>query len=155
MELFNKKIFDSDKIFDVIIVILMCVFTIIIILPIWNIVVNSFSSSSAIAEGKSVFWPKGFTFDNYKAVFNDSSITRAFFISVSKTVVGVIGHVFLFNDGIWIEQEIFKRKKVIYCYGDNNHVFWRRNNSFLSAYKTIGTFKLILGIYNSSTAKLL
>lgn len=95
MELFrNKKFSDSEKIFDIIIIILLSAFAVIIVLPIWNIVVNSFSDASAIAVGKSIFWPKGFTLDNYKAVFNDSSITRSFFISVSKTVIGVIGHVF-------------------------------------------------------------
>ena len=96
METLNKKgkAFNSDKVFNTVIIVFLCIFSAIIIMPIWNIVVNSFSDAFAIANGDSIFWPKGFTLDNYKAVFNDSSIINAFFISVSKTVIGVIGHVF-------------------------------------------------------------
>lgn len=53
----KKKIFSGDKVFDVINVILLVLVTAIVVLPLWNVVVNSFSSSAAVASGKSVFWP--------------------------------------------------------------------------------------------------
>ena len=56
--------------------------------------VNSFSSGEAVAAGRSVFWPAEFSTANYKAVFSDDSIWMAFVISVLKTVIGVVCHVF-------------------------------------------------------------
>lgn len=89
----KKKVLSGDRVFDTVNVILLVIITAIIILPLWNVVVNSFSSASAVANGDSVFWPKEFSVDNYRAVFQDSSIWLAFLISVLKTVLGVICHV--------------------------------------------------------------
>lgn len=68
--------------------------TCIIVFPLWNVVVNSFSSATAVASGKSIFWPADFSTANYKAVFSDTSIWNAFLISVLKTLIGVVCHVF-------------------------------------------------------------
>ena len=61
-------------------------------MPIWNILVSSVSSSSGLAGKGLVLWPKGFTLENYRKVFSDSSIPRAFLISVLKTVIGASTH---------------------------------------------------------------
>lgn len=84
----------GDKTFNVINKVLLFIMALIIVFPIWNVVVNSFSSSTAIANGSSIFWPTEFSFANYQAVFNDSSIWLAFLVSVFKTVIGVLCHVF-------------------------------------------------------------
>lgn len=84
----------DSKIFDTINIILLVVFTIIIVVPLWNVVVSSFSSGRALAEGGFIFWPKELSLENYQAVFRDTDIWQAFFISVAKTVIGVITHVF-------------------------------------------------------------
>ncbi|MBO5033375.1 MAG: carbohydrate ABC transporter permease [Lachnospiraceae bacterium] len=73
--------------------ILLTIVTCLIIFPLWNVVVNSFSSAAAVASGESIFWPAEFSVANYKAVFSDSSIWNAFAISVLKTVIGVVCHV--------------------------------------------------------------
>lgn len=88
-----KKDIDS-RIFDTVNVTLLLIFSIIIIVPLWNVIVSSFSSGRSLAEGGFIFWPKEFSLENYEAVFRDSSIWQSFFISVAKTVVGVITHVF-------------------------------------------------------------
>ncbi|MDR9853522.1 carbohydrate ABC transporter permease [Paenibacillus sp. VCA1] len=84
----------DSKIFDAINIIILVMFTIIIVIPLWNVVVSSFSSGRSLAEGGFIFWPAEFSLENYQAVFRDSSIWQAFFVSVAKTVVGVITHVF-------------------------------------------------------------
>lgn len=89
----KKKILSGDKVFDTVNVILLVLVTLIIILPLWNVVVNSLSSSAAVANGDSIFWPGEFSIDNYRAVFQDSSIWSAFVISVLKTLIGVVCHV--------------------------------------------------------------
>lgn len=83
----------GDKVFDLINKILLTIVTCLIIFPLWNVVVNSFSSAVAVASGESIFWPAEFSVANYKAVFSDSSIWNAFVISVLKTVIGVVCHV--------------------------------------------------------------
>ncbi len=88
-----KKDTDS-RVFDVVNVIILSIFTLLIVVPLWNIVVSSFASGQALAKGDFIFWPKEFSLENYRAVFRDHSIYRAFFISISKTVIGVITHVF-------------------------------------------------------------
>lgn len=84
----------DSRIFDTINIILLVTFTIIIVVPLWNVVVSSFSSGRSLAEGGFIFWPTEFSLENYQAVFRDANIWNAFFISVTKTVIGVITHVF-------------------------------------------------------------
>lgn len=87
-------ILSGDKVFNAINVSLLCIMAIVIVFPIWNVVVNSFCSVNAIASGKSILWPSEFSAENYKAVFRDTSIWTAFLISVLKTLIGVLCHVF-------------------------------------------------------------
>ncbi len=90
----TKKRLCSGKLFNAVIVVLLIVLSIIIIFPIWNVIVNSLSGAQASASGINIFWTSEFSLENYKAVFRDTSIWRAFIVSVLKTVLGVICHVF-------------------------------------------------------------
>lgn len=89
----KHKLNGSDA-FDIFNTILLICITLIILIPLWNIVVISFSSAQSIAEGNCVFWPTEFSLENYKRVFSDSSILSAFGISVARTVIAVILHTF-------------------------------------------------------------
>ncbi|GIN58325.1 carbohydrate ABC transporter permease [Lederbergia ruris] len=84
----------EDRIFNIVNITLLSLFTVIIFYPIWNIVVQSFSSLDALADSGLRIWPKEFSFESYKLVFNDETIWRSFIISVLKTVLGVLTHVF-------------------------------------------------------------
>lgn len=88
-----KRNWDS-RIFDSINIVLLVLFTIMIVVPLWNVVVSSFSSGRALAEGGFIFWPSELSLENYRAVFRDSTIWQSFLISVAKTVIGVLTHVF-------------------------------------------------------------
>ncbi|TLQ49014.1 carbohydrate ABC transporter permease [Ruoffia tabacinasalis] len=88
-----KKDVDS-RLFNVINIIVLSLFTIIIVIPLWNVLISSFASGQALAKGSFVFWPDELSLENYKVVFRDSSMIRAFVISISKTVIGVVTHVF-------------------------------------------------------------
>lgn len=83
----------SIKIFNLISYILLLLMAIVIIVPVWNIIVGSFSSAYALAKGDGLFWPSEFSSENYIAVFRDDSIWLAFLVSVLKTVISVICHV--------------------------------------------------------------
>jgi putative aldouronate transport system permease protein len=84
----------DSRIFDTINMTCLLAIMIIIMVPLWNVVVSSFSSSKALAEGGFIFWPTEFSLENYRAVLRDDSIAQSFFVSVAKTVVGVVTHVF-------------------------------------------------------------
>ncbi|GAK41849.1 carbohydrate ABC transporter permease [Paenibacillus urinalis] len=93
----NSKAIKGDidsRIFNAVNTTLLVITMIVIIVPLWNVLVSSFASSRALAEGGFVFWPSELSLENYQAVFRDSSIWQAFFISISKTVIGVVTHVF-------------------------------------------------------------
>lgn len=69
--------------------------------PIWYIFIQSLSDSQLAM--KAIFWPIGFTFDNYKQMLQLKDITHAALISVLRTVIGtgltvctsmVLGYVF-------------------------------------------------------------
>lgn len=93
----NRNVMKKDKDslwFDIINVIVLSIFTLTIVVPLWNILVSSFASSQALARGNYVFFPQEWSINNYISVFNDKTIWNAFAISVLKTVIGVITHVF-------------------------------------------------------------
>jgi len=88
-----KEDIDS-RVFDILNIIMLFIFMVIIIVPVWNVIISSLSSGKALAEGGFIFWPKEFSLENYRAVFRDETIWQSFFISISKTFIGVITHVF-------------------------------------------------------------
>ena len=76
--------------FDVVITILMIAFCVTIIFPFWDIVVRSLSSPETANSLKMMLWPKEFSTSSYEFIFRDDAIIRAFFVSVSRTVLGTL-----------------------------------------------------------------
>jgi putative aldouronate transport system permease protein len=88
----SKKI-KENRVFNVFNIIFMSLFALVIIFPIWDIVVASFSSPDSLSKPGIRVWPEEFSLESYKLVFQDDTIWNAFLISILKTVVGVITHV--------------------------------------------------------------
>jgi putative aldouronate transport system permease protein len=63
--------------------------------PFWNTVALSFNDGLDSLRGGIKFWPRIFTWQNYKAVFATGSIFNAFKISVVRTIVQTVFNVFL------------------------------------------------------------
>lgn len=92
----KRKVMKNDKdgrIFDLFNIVILFAFSVIIIIPLWNVVVGSFSSGNSLSRGNFIFWPNEWSLQNYRQVLNDDSIVNAFFISISKTFIGVVTHV--------------------------------------------------------------
>jgi putative aldouronate transport system permease protein len=64
------------------------------IYPIWYVVVNSFNDAKDAMMGGIYWWPRKFSLENYKTVFEDSSVLQAFKITIGKTVLGTLLTVF-------------------------------------------------------------
>lgn len=60
------------------------------LLPIFNILAQSFSSAAAIGDQRVYLWPVEFTTSNYEAILGQTSIWRSFGVSAIVTVAGTL-----------------------------------------------------------------
>ena len=77
-----------DRFFDVLVYVLATVAFLIILLPLINVVVCSFSGGRAVQTGKVLLWPKDVTVDAYKMVFEYKDIWIGYRNTIYYTVVG-------------------------------------------------------------------
>jgi putative aldouronate transport system permease protein len=84
----------SEYIFDNINILIMLFICAITIYPIWYVLVNSLNDGVDAMKGGIYWWPREFTFANYKAVFETPGIVTSFGVTIAKTVIGTITHVF-------------------------------------------------------------
>src|SRR5574344_2510736 len=63
--------------------------------PFWNTIAISFNDGIDSISGGIKFWPRIFTWQNYKAVFATGAVYNAFWVSVIRTVIQTILSVFL------------------------------------------------------------
>ena len=88
---FRKDV--DGRVFDAINMVMLLLFTAIIIVPVWNVVIASFTTGPTLTGGGFILWPQAFSLDNYRAVFVDDGLVRSAFISVSRTIVGSLSSV--------------------------------------------------------------
>ena len=74
--------------FDVILVVIMIAFCACIILPFVHVIAVSLSNKHPVMRGEVLFWPKGFTIENYKEMLGDVRFIKAYGITIFVTVVG-------------------------------------------------------------------
>jgi len=86
----NRKSTGKDKIFDIIIMILMGIIALLFLLPLVNVLASSFSSADAVVAGKVGLFPVGFSLEGYKIVFSDSKIIKGFTNSILYTAIGTV-----------------------------------------------------------------
>ncbi|MGI8385348.1 carbohydrate ABC transporter permease [Robertmurraya sp. P23] len=84
----------SEYIFDNVNILIMLFVCGITLYPIWYVVVNSLNDGVDAMRGGIYWWPREFTIENYKAVFQTQGILTSFGITISKTVIGTLTHVF-------------------------------------------------------------
>ncbi|SEO65291.1 carbohydrate ABC transporter permease [Paenibacillus sp. OV219] len=84
----GEAIFDAGNAFGMLVI---CFIT---IYPIWYVLVNAFNEGQDAMRGGIYWWPRVFSFDSFHAVFVNPGIMTAMGITVAKTVVGTVLHVF-------------------------------------------------------------
>ena len=82
------KISSGDKVYYTVTTLILGLFTLIILMPLINVVANSFSSQDAVAFGWVTFWPVNFTVRGYEAVFEYKGIWTAYGNTFFYAVVG-------------------------------------------------------------------
>lgn len=81
-------------IFDTINMVFMLVICFLCIYPIWYVIVNSLNDAKDAMLGGIYWWPRMFSLENYKAVFEDNSVVQSFKVTIGKTLIGTTINVF-------------------------------------------------------------
>ena len=68
----------------------MVVLSFIMLYPLWYCIVGSFNEGADYLRGGVFLWPRKWTVANYRAVFLDKSILKAFAVTIAKCVVGTV-----------------------------------------------------------------
>lgn len=102
----------SDQIIQVLIYCVVIGLCLAIILPCLNITALSFNDGKDAAKGGIYFWPRLFTLDNYKQVFRDGTITKAYMITIARTVIGTAASLTVTSFAAYVlkEKELPGRK---------------------------------------------
>lgn len=80
----------DDRIFDWICNIFLLLFVIIVAYPLWFVLMASFSDPVYVNNGTFLLYPKGFTLDGYKMVFEDARIWTGYLNTIIYTVCGTV-----------------------------------------------------------------
>ena len=83
-----------DVVFPVVNTIILILLMAITLYPVLNTVAISFNDSLDALKGGIGIWPRMFSTDSYKELITDPAIYRAFWISLSKTVITTILNLF-------------------------------------------------------------
>ena len=87
----NKKALGlSDKVSDVILVLICAVALIIVAYPLYYVLIASVSNPYDVYAGKTFLFPSGFTLKGYSAVFAEKTIYTGYMNSIKYTVIGTI-----------------------------------------------------------------
>jgi len=84
----------GETAFDGLNIFAMLVICFVTLYPIWFVLVNSFNDGQDGMRGGIYWLPRIFSFENYQAVFANEGIMTAMGITIAKTVLGVVLHVF-------------------------------------------------------------
>jgi putative aldouronate transport system permease protein len=87
----NKRNMNFGDIFIGILMLLICFLA---LYPVWYTIIISFNDSSDAMRGGIYWFPRKFSLESYKTVFQDQSILRAFGITILRTVIGTLCSVF-------------------------------------------------------------
>ncbi len=78
------------KIGDIIIMVVLSILSLTCIIPFIHVAAKSISGKAQVLAQNVFFWPKDITFDAYKAIFNDGTLTHAMGYTVELTLIFTI-----------------------------------------------------------------
>ena len=86
----KKRKLNRVTAYDVIVMALVVLITVIIAYPLWFVIVASVSPADDVASGKTLLWFSKFTLDAYKNVFQEERIWIGYRNTIFYTVVGTL-----------------------------------------------------------------
>jgi putative aldouronate transport system permease protein len=88
MNFFEKHRSAGDKAFDTLLVFAFVTFSLTVLYPFVYLVALSFNEGSDALRGGITVWPRKFTLENYRIMFQNEQLLHALMISVLRTVFG-------------------------------------------------------------------
>ncbi len=79
---------------DVLILAVLILFSFCCLYPIWYVLVGSFNEGIDYTAGGVYFWPRVFSLDNYALVVTDIRIWKGYLVTIGRTVIGTLLHLF-------------------------------------------------------------
>ncbi|MBO4854174.1 MAG: carbohydrate ABC transporter permease [Oscillospiraceae bacterium] len=87
----SGRVSSSDRRFDIIITAIVTIYVLTILYPLIYVLSSSFSSGTAVTEGKVLLWPVDFSLEGYKMVFNYKAVWTGYantlFYTVGRTII--------------------------------------------------------------------
>ena len=80
----------GDKTLTVSVILITALFALVVFIPLWNIVVSSFSDVNAVLGGRVSLWPVDFSLDGYNAVLSNKDVGTGYLNTLAYTVIGTI-----------------------------------------------------------------
>ncbi|QDH20573.1 carbohydrate ABC transporter permease [Saccharibacillus brassicae] len=108
----------GDRMLTGVVYALLAVMAFVAFYPFWNAAVISFNNGTDTMRGGITFWPRAFTFENYRVVFEDSRLINGFVISILRTLLGTllsVGATAIFAYGMSKSELIGRKGYMIFC----------------------------------------
>ena len=86
----NRKSLGSEKIFDIVVMIIVGLIALMFLIPLINVLASSFSSPDKVIAGEVGLFPVEFEIDGYLKIFKDKKIWTGFKNSLLYTFLGTI-----------------------------------------------------------------
>ena len=83
----------EDHVINTAALVVCVVVTIVSLYPIYYCLINSFNDGKDAMKGGIYLWPRVFSLENYRIVFREDTLLRAFFMTVARTLCGSVLHV--------------------------------------------------------------
>lgn len=86
----KQKTKKGDRVFDVINYLLLGIFALIVVYPLYFVVIASISDPTLVNSGQVLFYPKQITFEGYRLIFERDEIWRSYANTIQYTVFGTL-----------------------------------------------------------------
>lgn len=78
----------GDYVFEIVLIVLFSLFTLLCIFPFYYLLINTISDNDAVTSGLVNFYPIGFHLTNYQNLLNASDLGNALWVTVARTILG-------------------------------------------------------------------
>ncbi|WP_342415573.1 carbohydrate ABC transporter permease [Paenibacillus sp. FSL R10-2782] len=80
----------SEKLFDLFNYVLMALIVVVTLYPFLNVLAISLNNSTDTVRGGIYIWPRQFTLENYKTIFQYDGLLRGLQVSILRTLIGTV-----------------------------------------------------------------
>jgi putative aldouronate transport system permease protein len=91
----TARSFAADAAFGIFKTVVLATVVLVTLYPFWNTIIVSFNQATDTTRGGLYFWPRIWTWQNYKAVWLSADIPHALFISVARASCSTVLNLFL------------------------------------------------------------